>query len=148
MSITLSQPNTTQISHGLIPVTNPVTGQTTLYELLQAPTGKFIDLSPAQSQPFQPLQTGKENPDSGQPSAEQSGDEGIIKRKCVITVVCTVIYMTLSFIIIAMIVFIPDLQINLSGAFGVGLAAALIMFCAVIQILFALQGSNQGRCDC
>jgi hypothetical protein len=69
-------------------------------------------------------------------------------QNCTITVVFTILYMSLSFGIILMLVFIVDLQINVWATFGVGLTAALILMCAVIHIMFALQKSNNGGCEC
>lgn len=83
--------------------------------------------------------------DDTQIAADETSE---IKQNCVITVVFTIIYMTLSFVVILLVVFVSDLHTNMWAAFAVGLIAGLVLLCAVIHLLFALQRSRQGGCEC
>lgn len=71
-----------------------------------------------------------------------------LQRNCVLTVVFTVIYISLGLIVILMVVFMPDLQVNVWAAVGLGFVGALVVLCAVVHIMFALQRSRQGGCPC
>jgi accessory gene regulator protein AgrB len=72
-----------------------------------------------------------------------------LMQNCAVTVAFTVIYMSLALGLIIMVVFVTDLHINVWAAFGVGLIGGLVLMCAVIHLLFALQRYNSGLgCPC